>query len=248
MASPSVEARADPAHRRRPLPSGHPEEEAPVAPRTARTDRIPLTEDVVRGLAARRAGSAPVISCYLDVDGRRRPRFADVTRSLERMVRDAKARANGTPSVHRDLKRIEDHVRAGLDRSGVRGLAMFSCSDDALWQVFALPVPVRDQLVVNHSPSVRQLEVVLDQHERFGMLLADRQRARMLVFELGALVESAERFDQLPRGDDDDHSVRRDRLKDHAAAHVAAHLRHAADVAFSVFQDRPFDRRVLGAP
>jgi peptide chain release factor subunit 1 len=248
MASRSGDARADPTRRRRPLPSGHPEEEAPVAPRTARTDRIPLTEDVVRGLAARRAGSAPVISCYLDVDGRRRPRFADVTRSLERMVRDAKARANGTPSVHRDLKRIEDHVRAGLDRSGVRGLAMFSCSDDALWQVFALPVPVRDQLVVNHSPSVRQLEVVLDQHERFGMLLADRQRARMLVFELGELVESAERFDQLPRGDDDDHSVRRDRLKDHAAAHVAAHLRHAADVAFSVFQDRPFDRLVLGAP
>ncbi len=219
-----------------------------MAPRTARTDRTPLTEDVVRGLAARRAGSAPVISCYLDVDGRRRPRFADVTRSLERMVRDAKATANGTPSVHRDLKRIEDHVRAGLDRSGVRGLAMFACSADSLWQVFALPVPVRDQLVVNHSPAVRQLEVVLDQHERFGMLLADRQRARMLVFELGELVESAERFDQLPRGDDDDHSVRRDRLKDHAAAHVAAHLRHAADVAFSVFQDRPFDRLVLGAP
>jgi peptide subunit release factor 1 (eRF1) len=189
-----------------------------------------------------------VTSCYLDVDGRRRPRFADVTRSLERLVREARPSIDGVTSVHRDLKRIEEHVRAGLDRSGVRGLAMFSCSDDALWQVFELPVPVRDQLVVNSSPAVRQLEVVLDQHERFGMLLADRQRARMLVFELGELVESAERFDSLPRGDDDDHSVRRDRLKDHAAAHVAAHLRHAADVAFSVFQDRPFDRLVLGAP
>ena len=219
-----------------------------MAPRTARTDPTPLTEDVVRGLAARRAGKDPVTSCYLDVDGRRRPRFADVTRSLDRMVRDARATANGAGSVHKDLKRIEDHVRAGLDRSGVRGLAMFSCAADSLWQVFELPVPVRDQLVVNHSPAVRQLEVVLDQHERFGMLLADRQRARMFVFELGRLVESAERFDQLPRGDDDDHSVRRDRLKDHAAAHVAAHLRHAADVAFSVFQDRPFDRLVLGAP
>jgi peptide chain release factor subunit 1 len=219
-----------------------------VAARTTRTDRSPLTEDAVRGLAARKAGAAPVTSCYLDVDGRRRPRFADVTRSLERMVREVRAAADGAESVWRDLERIEDHVRAGLDRSGVRGLAMFSCSADSLWQVFELPVPVRDQLVVNHSPVVRQLELVLDQHERFGLLLADRQRARMLVFELGALVESAERFDQLPRGDDDDHSVRRDRLKDHAAAHVAAHLRHAADVAFSVFQDRPFDRLVIGAP
>jgi peptide chain release factor subunit 1 len=219
-----------------------------VAPRTTRTDPTPLTEDVVRGLAARKAGKDPVTSCYLDVDGRRRPRFADVTRSLDRLVREARSSADGAASVCGDLKRIEDHVRAGLDRSGVRGLAMFSCSGDSLWQVFELPVPVRDQLVVNHSPAVRQLEVVLDQHERFGMLLADRQRARMLVFELGRLVESAERFDQLPRGDDDDHSVRRDRVKDHTAAHVVAHLRHAADVAFSVFQDGPFDRLVLGAP
>jgi peptide chain release factor subunit 1 len=219
-----------------------------VAARTARTERTPLTEDVVRGLAARKPGAAPVTSCYLDVDGRRRPRFGDVTRSLDRLVREARASVDGVASVHRDLKRIEDHVRAGLDRSGVRGLAIFSCWADALWEVFELPVPVRDQLVVNHSPAVRQLEVVLDQHERFGMLLADRQRARMFVFELGELVESAERFDQLPRGDDDDHSVRRDRLKDHAAAHVAAHLRHAADVAFSVFQERPFDHLVLGAP
>jgi peptide subunit release factor 1 (eRF1) len=70
----------------------------------------------------------------------------------------------------------------------------------------------------------------------------------MFVFELGELVESAERFDQLPRGDDDDHSVRRDRLKDHAAAQVAAHLRHAAEVAFGVYQERPFDHLVLGAP
>ena len=219
-----------------------------MAARTTRSERTPLTEDVVRGLAARKPGPAPVTSCYLEVDGRRRPRYADVTRSLERMVREARASADGAASVCRDLKRIEDHVRAGFDRSDVRGLAMFSCSADSLWQVFELPVPVRDQLVVNHSPAVRQLEVVLDQHERFGMLLADRQRARMLVFELGELVESAERFDQLPRGDDDDHSVRRDRVKDHTAAHVAAHLRHAADVAFSVFQDRPFDRLVLGAP
>ena len=219
-----------------------------MATRTTSTDRTSLTEEAVRGLVARRAGAVPVTSCYLDVDGRRRPRFADVTRSLERMVREARAATDGAPSVCRDLRRIEDHVGAGLDRSWVRGLAMFSCSADPLWQVFELPVPVRDQLVVNHSPAVRQLEVVLDQHERFGLLLADRQRARMLVFELGELVESAERFDQLPRGDDDDHSVRRDRVRDHAAAHVAAHLRRAADVAFSVFQDRPFDRLVIGAP
>lgn len=219
-----------------------------MATRTAPSGPTPLTPDVVRALAARRTGSAPVTSCYLDVDGAHRTRYPDVARSLAALVRQARASADGSASVAEDLRRIEDHVRSGVDRHRVRGLAMFSCADEGLWQVVELPVPVHDQIVVNAAPSVRQLEAVLDEYERFGLLLVDRQRARMLVFELGELVESAELFEQLPRDDDHDHSVGRDQVRDHTAAQVAAHLRHAAAVAFRAFQDAPFDRLILGAP
>ncbi len=219
-----------------------------MATRTSPSGARALTPEVVRGLAARRPGSSPVTSCYLDVDGRHRTRYPDVGRSLAALLRQARGSANGSTSVAEALRRIEDHVRSGVDRSRVRGLALFSCAHEGLWQVVELPVPVRDQLVVNAAPSVRQLEAVLDEYERFGLLLADRQRARMLVFELGQLVESAELFEQLPRGDDDDHSYRRDQVRDHTAAQVATHLRHAAAVAFRLYQDAPFDHLVLGAP
>ena len=209
---------------------------------------VAITEDDVRELAARRATAAPVTSCYLDVDGRRHVRHQDVIRALDLLLRPARAKANGDPSLCGDLQRIDDHVRGGFPRSNVRGLAMFSCTAEGLWRVFALPVGVRNQLVVNHSPAVRQLETVLDEYERFGVLLADRQRARMLVFELGELVESSERFEPLPRGDDDDRSYTKDHARDHVAAHAAQHLRHAASVAFSVFQERSFHRLIIGAP
>ncbi len=206
-----------------------------------------ITQDEIRQLAAFQGVDAPVTSCYVEVDGRRHPRYAEVVHRVERMIHGARGRAE-SPSVQADLVRIDDHVRRGFDRSRVRGVAIFSCSARDLWRVVELPVAVRDQLVVNHSPYVRQLEWALDEGERFGVLLADRQRARMFVFELGELVESTELFEQLPRHDDDDQSYLKDKGQDHLAALTHQHLRHAAGVAFEVFQREGFERLVVGAP
>jgi peptide subunit release factor 1 (eRF1) len=111
-----------------------------------------------------------------------------------------------------------------------------------------LAVPVRNQLVVNHTPHVRQLEAIIHNHERFGVLLADRQRARMFVFEQGELLDRSEHFDQLPRHDDDHGDWDRDHVRDHAAALAHAHVRRAAQVAFAVHQERALDHLVLSVP
>jgi peptide chain release factor subunit 1 len=209
---------------------------------------VALTEDDIRTLAGVKGAGAPVTSCYLDVDGARRARYQDVLYSLEQLLRAARTKADGNASVAADLRRIEEHVRGGLDRSRTRGIAFFSCTADGFWKVIELPVTVRDQVVVNHSPSVRQLETVIDEYERFGVLLVDRQRARMFVFELGELVEKSEAFDAIPRDEDDDRSFSRERVADHQAEAVAAHLRHAAKVAFEVYQHAGFDRLIVSAP
>jgi peptide chain release factor subunit 1 len=210
-----------------------------------------LTEQAVRSLAGFKGEEAPVTSCYLDVDGSRFLRHQDYELELDRLLRQARARGNGdaaTGSVAADLHRIEEYVKRGFDRSGVRGLALFSCTAHGLWKVVPLPVPVRSEVVVNHSPYVRPLEAVLDEYQRFGVLLADRQRARMFVLELGELVEKDELFEQLPRHDDDGGTWRKDHVRDHAAELAHQHLRHAADVAFHLFQEQPFDRLIIGAP
>ncbi len=207
-----------------------------------------ITQDEIRRLASFQGVDAPVTTCYLDVDGRRHPRFAEVVHRAERMVHAGRARAGDNRSVIADLEKIEALVRGGFDRSHVRGVAVFSCSAQRFWQVVELPMAVRDQLVLNHSPYVRQLEWALDEGERFGVLLADRQRARMFVFELGELVESSELFEQLPRHDDDDQSYLKDQVQDHTAALAHQHLRHAARVAFDVFQREGFERLLVGAP
>ena len=208
-----------------------------------------LSGEVVRRLAAY-TGSGPVTTCYLDVDGRRYVRAHDYELQLDRMLRPVREREHraGRHGVGKDLKRIEAHVKGGLDRSHTRGLALFASAADGLWEPLHLPVPVRNRLIVNQHPQVRQLEAVVERAERFAVLLADRQRARLFVFQLGQLVDWSERFDRLPRHEDDGGEMVKDQVRDHVDSATARHLRRTADAAFELFHESGFDRLLLGAP
>jgi peptide chain release factor subunit 1 len=209
---------------------------------------VAITEDEIRSLASFQGGDAPVTSCYLDVDGHHTTRQHELVRAVELLIKQAQSRYRAEPSVGIDLDRVLELVRGGLDRSRTRGLAVFSCAPLDLWRVVELPVPVRNQITVNHSPAVRQLEQVIDQYERFGLLLADKQRARVLVYELGELVHSQEVVDPLPRAEDDDHSYRRDKADHHVSALVHQHLRRSADAAFELYKTVGFEHLILGGP
>jgi len=166
------------------------------------------------------------------------------------MLRSARDRANGTASVAEDLRKIEEFVKRGIDRSSTRGLAIFSCSAHDLFEVVSLPVPVRNRVIINSAPAVGQLESFVQDYDRFGVLLVDKQRARMFVFELGELTDHSELFEELPREyDSRGHSDQGyDRERHHVDELLTQHLRHAAAVAFHVFQERGFEHFSIGAP
>jgi peptide subunit release factor 1 (eRF1) len=191
-------------------------------------------------------GGGPVASLYLDVDGRRYVRPQDYEYELEHLEKqlpdDQRDRA------HNDLDRIREWVHGGIDRSTTRGIAIFSAAADGLWETVELPVPVRSQLVVNTSPQIKQLEGILDVNQRFGVLLVDKQRARMFAFELGELVDRSELFDALPRHEDDKGDFEKDHVRDHKEAAALHHLKRAANVAFAVHQEGPVDHLIIGAP
>jgi peptide subunit release factor 1 (eRF1) len=209
---------------------------------------LTLTHDAVRELASFKGGDAPVVSLYLDVDGRRYPRSHDYEIQLDHLLRAATAAnaANGG-AAKEDLRLIESYVKAGVDRSKTRGLAIFSAAGAGLWRVIALPVPVRNHVTVNQSPQVRPLEALLDEHERFGVLLVDRQRTRLFVFELGQLVDKSEQLDALPRHEDEG-GVERDHVRDHVAAHAHQHLRRAAQLTSHVHQQQSLDHLIVCVP
>lgn len=207
-----------------------------------------ITEDAIRELATFQSDDPPVTSCYLEVDGRRFVRPVDYEAELDRVLRGAKAAAAASASVAADLARIEEEVRGGIDRSRTRALAFFSCAERGLWEKVAIPLPVRSRLVVASTPVVGPLESALQEADRIAVLLVDKQRARMLVLELGELLDRSEVFDELPRDYDSRGERERGEPSNHVEALTAQHVRHAADVAFQVLQDQGYDRLYLGVP
>jgi peptide subunit release factor 1 (eRF1) len=215
-----------------------------------------ISEDRIRALAGHR-GSSVITSCYLDVDGRRHPRHADYETQLDHLVRQGREKAAGygpeaARSVAGDLDRIATWVRSGFERSHVRGLAFFACSADAFFEVVESPLPVRSEVVVNHTPHVRPLESILQAYERFAVVLVDRQRARLFRFELGELTEHTEVFDAIPRGDGTGghpgQGSRGAAVQRHSDEVAHRHLKHAAEVTFAELQGRPVDHLILGGP
>jgi peptide subunit release factor 1 (eRF1) len=156
--------------------------------------------------------------------------------------------SSGATDIDEDLRRLEGRVRAGLERSWIRGLGLFSCSADNFFEIVELSMRVRNQVAINQSPHVRQLEAMLERARPYGVLLVDRQRARMLVLQAGQLVDRSELFNELPRHDDDGGEWDRDHVRDHAAALAQQHVRRAAQVAFAVHQQRPLAHLILAGP
>lgn len=207
-----------------------------------------ITEDTLRTLTGFNGGGDPVTTCYLDVDGRRLLTQRDIEQELDSVLREARSRANGTPSVHSDLDRIEGFVKGGFERSRVRGLALFSCSSQGLFEVVPLPVRVRSRVVVNDQPAVAQLEAIAEESRRYGVLLVDRQRARMFVFELDELVEHTEQVGEPVRDYDTRGERERGDVDGHVDALTAQHVRQATALAWSVFQEQGFEHLCIGAP
>jgi peptide subunit release factor 1 (eRF1) len=208
-----------------------------------------ITEAAIKELAGFRSEDAPVVSCYVDIDGRRQVRPQDIERRLAALVRDAASGPSGA-AIGDDLDRITDHVTNHLDRSGLRGLAVFSCAPKGLWEVVGLPVPVANRIVVNQSPALGTLESIVQELEPLGILLVDRQRARMFVYHFGELGERSELFEALPRDYDEVDDAGRgqhERMQDHTEELATQHLRHAAEVAFRLHQDNGFARLTIGA-
>lgn len=206
-----------------------------------------VDEDRIRELAAVQGRGAPVVSCYLDVDGRRLPRPLDVEHELERTLRRARANGNGA-AVADDLDRIERFVRGGLDRSRTRGLAVFSCAADDLWEVVELPVSVRSQIVVGPAPALGQLEMVVEELRPVGVLLADRAKARVLVFEMGELTERSDLVGEQARDWDQKGEKERGDHAGHLDDLTHRHLRRAAEATWELFHQHEFTHLTVGAP
>ncbi len=215
-----------------------------------------------------RAREHLVVSLYLNVTPPRP--FLSELRSLlhaRRVQLHEHAHENDLPkaeirAVEELFDRIEarvEEIERGLERT--RLLVIFA-DPEGFWQEYRLPVALPSRLVVEPDPYVRPLTVLLDEFDRYCVVVTDARKARLFSLYLGDFEEHPDVFveDDVPDRVSASRSVTRAagsgvwgglgdlRVQRHIEDHVHRHLKRVADLAFRFYQETGFDRLILGGP
>ncbi len=195
-----------------------------------------------------------VLSIYLDVD---QSRMANLNREFEtalramlrsiklQIIRDQEREEFVTKSA-RIQHYVSDYKPAG------RSLVLFSHHlDHSLW-TRELNVSMENLVRWDESPYVRPLLEAMEQHKRFGVVLADRTQGRILTFFLGELETHFEALASARvkhfRESGSDHIRSQMHFQRKADLHVFWHLKHVAEMTDRLEESHPFDRLILAGP
>ena len=137
----------------------------------------------LKELAGYRSNNTSVLSVYLNTDPTQR------TVEQYRLVLKGMLKKVGDKAARQDVEAVERFVDLEYDRQG-KGVAIFTCAADDFWRVFPLAVPIGDEVSVAPQAYIKPLAGVLDEYDRYGVVLVDREGARLFLFYLGALQDA----------------------------------------------------------
>ncbi len=197
-----------------------------------------------------RPGS-PVLSVYLDVD---QTRPANLNRgfevTLDNMLRSLDQQLGEAPprrEFQQDAARVRTLVSGYVPSA--QSLCVFCDESEQFLWWRELRVRLRNDVVWSGTPFIRPLLEALDEYERYGVVLADRARARLFTVFLGEIEEHREMF-----ATRDVHRVKSagtDRLwsqqqfQRKADIHALWHLKRVAQETERLSTEYAFDRLVL---
>jgi peptide chain release factor subunit 1 len=121
----------------------------------------------------------PVLSVYLNTDPTEGNSDA-YKLNLRSMLKDI--------NLPEDIKAIENYFSTEFDWTG-RSVAVFSCATDDFLRAYSLAIPIRNQVIISDRPHVKPLASLLDFYGGYGVVLVDKQGARLFSFHLGELKE-----------------------------------------------------------
>lgn len=196
--------------------------------------------------------SSPVISLYLGANDHQYSKHdcevvvKDLMKEKETAVASLQDKEHRA-SAEKDFEKIRHYIRNEFDWKGKKGLALFASSGSGLWQIYSLPRPVKNILIVNHTPYIRPLVALLDEYPRFCVVLVDKAKARVFEVFLGEINEHSEIIDELPRktkaggwkGNEEG------RIQRHMNEEVHKHFKKVGDAVMDLFKTYRFDSLIL---
>ncbi|HEY66413.1 MAG TPA: hypothetical protein G4O02_17825 [Caldilineae bacterium] len=206
-----------------------------------------VTPEGLRSLQVIHLPEPGMLSLYIDITPQRLveiPLEQRVEALLER-EEDKLVEKDELARFRSAKQRVMEHIRFQFRPSG-RCLAIFCAPEQDLWRVYHLPAPVEDHLEWGDHAYLRPLLMLMDEYERYGVVLLDREKARFFLYYLGEVAEYgiAEYDDTPPRTrDQGPGQLRHLHWLEEQYEH---HYRRVAEVVSRLYERERWERLVLG--
>ncbi len=201
-----------------------------------------LTESELRELLDF-TSAHPVLSLYLNTEPEQGN--ADAYRlRLRSMLKEI--------DLPKDVERIEQYFAHEHDWSG-RSVAVFSCAGDGFFRAYSLSVTIQSRVRVSDHPHFKPLADIWDAYGGYGVVLVDKQGARLFHFHLGELEEQqgtvGEEIKHIKRGGASSFPGRRGGIAGRTGKTdelVDRNMKAAADFAAHFFEANHIRRVLIG--
>jgi peptide subunit release factor 1 (eRF1) len=157
---------------------------------------MPLEHLVEKLAAFEPQGALPIVSLYLNAQADEHGRHNFHTFVRKQFPERAKTYEPDTPereSVEADFVRINRYLGQDI-RSNTQGIVIFACSGaNNFFEPVQLEVPIENnRLFIYDHPHLYPLARLLDQYQRYAVVLADTNVARIFVFAMGRAIKHSE--------------------------------------------------------
>jgi peptide chain release factor subunit 1 len=209
--------------------------------------------DIEEIVERRPVPDSPVLSVYLDIDQskasnlhrRFEASLKDLLRSIETQLDEKRLK-----SFSADAGRVRQFV-SGLEPR-TKGLILFCDDSENFFWSREIKPSVRNNVRWNDTPHIAPLLEILDEYERYGVILVDKAHARLFTVFIGEIEEHYDAVAPAPvrliTTSGTDHMLSESRFQHKAAMHVHWHLKNVAEKLEKLVDQYSFDRLLLGGP
>lgn len=195
-----------------------------------------------------------IVSLYLNVDGARFPTRADYETEFSILASNIRKAAKEDLGLSKDqevfldgeLSAIGEFLALEFKRNGTRGLVIFSCRPENLWQVNTLKVPVENKVYVDWKPQVAPLVETLSGFANTCVLVTNKETARIFRVFAGEITEQTEILDTVLKRHEQG-GWEQAKLQRRHELQVRNHLKKASEATLEFFRHQGFDKVAVGS-
>jgi hypothetical protein len=214
-----------------------------------------ISYDDIRQLQQYQSGpDSFILSLYINID---QSNAANLNRGFEtslenvfRQIADTQAPGeNHKQKLEAECRRVLNFLKDYTPKG--RGLVIFSDSSQDFWWQRDLQAEMPTEGRWSPNPWVRPLLEVLEDHDQFGVVLIDKQRARILTVDATGMEQQAEIQSAVPNKHattGTDHIMSQMQMQRDHEQHVQWHVKRVVDELASIIDRKKLTRIVIGGP